>query len=142
MTIKDKNAAMKCLDYILETESDSWDDWKIENPDDDNHIYALALKATGDWPESKECKYCGSADCEYNCDESKAGGFNNPFTVVGFYTDNNQVFVFHVEANAAEFAIDEAKKKHADQIDNMNFCEVFEGHLQGQLDSEGIIEGD
>ena len=27
--------------------------------------------------DKEECEYCGKADCEYDCDESQAGGFNN-----------------------------------------------------------------
>lgn len=70
----------------------------------------------------------------------------NPYTVIGFYRDNDQPFIQHVMAKdpkaAAVVAVCSASLEDDEVKDwnPLNVVEVLEGHHQGVLANEQIIE--
>jgi hypothetical protein len=60
----------KCPVCNAETEPYKSEDLSEEQPEDANHN-RIGLGVVS-------CRFCGKLDCNFDCDESKAGGFNQP----------------------------------------------------------------
>lgn len=62
------------------------------------------------------------------------------YTVVGYFSDNNQVWIEHVLANTWDDAIRQGIKQiklvSEQPTDNIVIVEVFQGHHKGQSEQE------
>lgn len=71
----------------------------------------------------------------------KAPVKGNPYTVVGYYGDNDQPFVAHVKTDSPEAAV-KASWGETDSPSDLVVVEVFEGHHQGVLGNEETMTYD
>lgn len=88
--------------------------------------------------ERVKCKSCGA---RFDLSELEIENKNEkPYTVVGFYASNYQPFVDHRNAPDPQEAARLCKLYHKDS--SIMIVEIFEGHLQGALGNEEVLDGE